>query len=293
MTGPGHAHGPVVRVLGLLVTLALLITACSDGDRSDETGDGPPPSLDPTTPLRIDTVSGPAEYVTGGDAVVAVDSPAGLPLDDLVVTAADGTDLTDRFTLDPRPHGPENAPARLTATIDDLPPGETTLTASAGGHTTSVTLIDHDIAGPLFSGPHQSPFVCTTEQAGLGPPGAECAATTTFSWQYWSTDGQLLDLPPDGSLPDDVDTVTTATGAAVPFVVRLERTVLNRSITTIAVLDPHPDRRPDHRRGPHGTPAVGTDASSCDSGAAAEPPTPRARRRRTSSTRTCWVPATP
>ncbi|HEY6531140.1 MAG TPA: DUF6351 family protein, partial [Acidimicrobiales bacterium] len=240
-TGPGLRPRPVVRVLALVaLAIVLVTTGCSGGgDDRDEQGTGPPSGVATSDePLRVTTLSGPPLYVTGGDAVVAVDSPARRSLDDVRITIDDGTDITERFVPDPRPHGPSDAPPRLIATLTDLPPGESTVRATSGDATAELTLVDHDPTGPLFSGPHQSPFVCTTERAGLGAPLDDCGAATTVSWQYWNSDGQLLDLPRPGELPPDAATTSTSEGAEVPFVVRLERSVLNRSITTIAVLDP-------------------------------------------------------
>jgi hypothetical protein len=42
-----------------------------------------------------------------------------------------------------------------------------------------LTVIDHPITGPVFSGPHEQPFVCETEEAGLGAPlDADCSIAT-------------------------------------------------------------------------------------------------------------------
>ncbi len=39
-----------------------------------------------------------------------------------------------------------------------------------GRPTASVTLTNHPVTGPIFSGPQQQPFVCKTQTAGLGFP---------------------------------------------------------------------------------------------------------------------------
>jgi hypothetical protein len=42
-----------------------------------------------------------------------------------------------------------------------------------------LTVINHPITGPIFSGPHEQPFVCETEAAGLGAPlDADCSIAT-------------------------------------------------------------------------------------------------------------------
>jgi hypothetical protein len=229
----------VVALAGILGVLGA--TACSG---SDDTGTGPRPTVDPdAAPLRITTLSGPPAFVTGTTAVVAVDSPAGRSLDDVRVTSGHGTDvvdLTDVFAPDEHRYGPDGAPPRLVAFLDRIPIGESTLTATSGDDSASITLVAHsNVEAALFSGPRQSPFVCASEPIGLGPPGADCSGVNTVTFRYWNTDGELLDLPGSpGELPPDVATTTTSEGEDVPLVVRLERSVDNRSITTTAVLDP-------------------------------------------------------
>ena len=46
---------------------------------------------------------------------------------------------------------------------------------------------NHPVTGPVISGPHQTPFVCETEKAGLGrPTDADCSVPTKFQWFYRS-----------------------------------------------------------------------------------------------------------
>jgi hypothetical protein len=234
--GRSRSHGPR-PVAAALVALALVAAACSSAG-SGSTSDSDP-SSGPKAALRITTLSGPAEYVTGGDAVVGVDSPAGRTLDGVTVTL-DGADVTGRFSPDTSPHRASNASPRLVGRLTDLPPGTSELVATSGDDRATVTLTDHDIAGPLFSGPHQSPFVCTTEAAGLGAPGPECGASSTVAWRYVTTAGSMVDLADPNAVPADAATTTTTEGRQVPFVVRVETSVLNRAIVETAILDPHP-----------------------------------------------------
>lgn len=214
------------------LALALLATACSGSD-----GAGPSPSAN--DPLRITSVSGPAPYVTGGDAVVAIDSPEGLALDDVVVSL-DGTDVTSRFTPDTSAFRSAGAAPRLLGTLTDLPEGTSTVTATLGDHDAALELVDHPVAGPLFSGPHQSPYVCTTEENGLGPPGDECSAPAEVTWRYVDADSVSHELADPTAVPADAATTVTSLGTRVPFVVRVERAVLNRAVVETAILDPTP-----------------------------------------------------
>jgi hypothetical protein len=118
----------------------------------------------------------------------------------------------------------------------------------------SKKLRNHPIEGPIFSGPHQEPFVCKTIQAGLGEPlvdnqdgkgfrvpapdgttagwSRNCSANTTVDWLYRrASGGNLVPLPP-GPLPADVAMID----GKVPFVVRRERGTINRFIYSLAML---------------------------------------------------------
>lgn len=119
--------------------------------------------------------------------------------------------------------------------------------------------------GPLFSGPHQYPFVCRTESSDLGQPlidnftgdgipvlaevdgeksgdiagyCKDCSAVTRVDYLYRSTDGGFYPLERFAPHPSDLATTTTNAGATVPYIVRLERGTINRFIYGIAILDP-------------------------------------------------------
>ena len=92
----------------------------------------------------------------------------------------------------------------------------------------------------MFAGPLLTPYACTTAGAGLGPPSdANCNAPQTTTWTYQSTDGTVKDLPDPSVRPADVAT-TTVGGKDVPFIVRLEKGVIDRGIYSIWTLDPEP-----------------------------------------------------
>ena len=54
--------------------------------------------------------------------------------------------------------------------VDGLNDGENTIVATAGDASVTLTVINHSKNGPVFSGPHLEPWVCTTDAAGLGAP---------------------------------------------------------------------------------------------------------------------------
>ncbi len=82
--------------------------------------------------------------------------------------------------------------------------------------------------------------MCTTEEAGLGAPGPECSAAAQVSWRYATAEGTFRELADPTTVPADVASTVTTEGRQVPFVVRVERTVLNRAIVETSILDPAP-----------------------------------------------------
>src|SRR5207302_3746457 len=79
----------------------------------------------------------------------------------------------------------------------------------AGG--ASLTLTNHPISGPIFSGPHEMPFTCMTgkftlpaSKETLGAPiDADCSVKTRVDYVYRSKRGEFKPLP-GGARPDDV-----------------------------------------------------------------------------------------
>ncbi|MCD9622725.1 DUF6351 family protein [Rhabdothermincola salaria] len=235
LTTPPARPLRALRGLVVVVALALVAAACTGGgDEADRPGPVAP-SVDPDAPLRILSLSTPAAYVTNGNVLVGIDSPTGLSLDDVSVDV-DGRDVTSAFTFSDDPHAAPDAPPRLVGVVQGLPLGESTITAALDDEAAELTVDVHPVDGPLISGPQLSPFVCTTEAAGLGPPEDDCWARSQVRWMYRTTSGTLRDLADPAVVPDDVAVLD----GDRPFIVRLETAVLNRSITTFAMLDPHP-----------------------------------------------------
>jgi Tannase-like family of unknown function (DUF6351) len=215
-----------------VVGLAATAVACSDdgGDSGDSAGTDPGDAA-----LAVEVVSSRPEYVSGGDALVAVTVPDGVDVADVTVEVG-GTDVTDAFPPDPDDDG------RLVGLVDDLPEGESEIVATAAGETAAVAVVDHPLTGPMFSGEHLPLYACTTESFGLAPstPADGCAAPTEVTWQYADGEGSLHDLPDPTAPPADAATVDIA-GRQVPFVVRTERGTINRAVYTVTALDPAPD----------------------------------------------------
>lgn len=202
--------------------------------------------------IELRVLSSPAEYVSGGDARVEVRVPPGLQ--DRVELY-----LNDRrLRIDPRRKGD-----RVQAVIRGLVPGRNRLEALVKGRweRDTIKLINYPIGGPMFSGPQQQPFVCTTAQGAAGrqpivqstlPPGTrvfdsagnvigysrDCAIETFVTYLYRTTANAWATMPADGSRPADLAQVTMPDGRTVDFVVRREVGTINRFLYSFAMLAP-------------------------------------------------------
>jgi hypothetical protein len=210
--------------------------------------------------LTIEVLSSNPDQVSGGDALLRVEVGPLTALETVRVTR-NGEDVTARFTAD-------EADRTLTGLVDGLRLGDNEISARAGGTGPigRLTLRNHPVTGPIFSGPQQYPFLCRTEQAELGQPlvdnsegqgmrvyaldeqgnktdevvgwSRDCSAETQIRYFYRTTGGSMAPFPTDGSVPGNIATTTTLDGATVDFVVRRERGTINRFIYQIAMLAP-------------------------------------------------------
>jgi len=181
--------------------------------------------------LSLTVLSGRADTVTGGDALIAVDGA-----DEATVVTADGRDVTPSFTA---------VNGRLIGLVEGLPLGTSEVTARSASGSETLEIQNHPASGPVFSGP-QHPMYCTASGApwNLGPTDEDChVAEARVSFRYRTTGGAWADYPADGSTPGDVATATVE-GRTVPYVVRVERGTINRAVYETAMLagpaDPAP-----------------------------------------------------
>ncbi|MGH2830717.1 MAG: DUF6351 family protein, partial [Actinomycetota bacterium] len=182
-------------------------------------------------PVRIHVLSNRADLISGGDALVEIALPPGAgpaTVDD------DGRDVTAQFAM--RPGG------RFWGLVTGLDAGPNVLTVrlpdASGAH---ITIANHAIGGPIFSGGQILPWLCTTQTNGLRPAqDAQCNAPTTYELFYKSSDPTKSGFQPypgpPAPAPADVATTTTDRGETVSFIVRRERGTANRGIHDIAVL---------------------------------------------------------
>ncbi|MEO5695547.1 MAG: DUF6351 family protein, partial [Burkholderiaceae bacterium] len=211
------------RVHATVLGLSLILAACGGNDSNDA----------PPEALKVSVLSSRPDTVTGGSALVDIALPVGVSASG-VTLQANGTDVSS--VLSPTADG-----RHLRGLVTGLPVGDANLLAAGpgGGRRAELKVTTYPTTGPVFSGPHLTPFECRTTQSGLGAPlDVECSATTRYDWFYFTAAGARKPLAdPLATRPADVSTVTTIDGKTVPFIVRVESRTLNRSIVRIAVLD--------------------------------------------------------
>lgn len=221
--------GRPLRWPALVIAVALVAAACSadDGSAGDTTVDrGSPPDL------GIEVVSTRADIVTGGDALIAVTLPADREPADVTITS-NGANVSDQFTADGM---------QLVGLVDGLAEGENELAATAGDESADLTVVNHPIGGPVFSGPHFPLQSCTTESFDLPATTIEegCWFEPIVRWVYVTAEDETVPLEDPATVPDDAATVEVD-GEEVPFVIRQEWGAINRGINRIDVLDPSPE----------------------------------------------------
>jgi hypothetical protein len=184
--------------------------------------------------LSISSVSARSDTVSGGDVLVRVDVPQNASLSDVQVFL-NGADVTSKFL-------PDASGRALIGLVSGLGLGENVLTAATRRTNPStnarLVLRNSPLSGPVFSGPHQRPWICETASAGLGPAPASgpCVASTRYDWFYRASDNTFKPLP-SGPLPADLVQTTTIDGRVVNYIVRVESGTIDESIFRIAIID--------------------------------------------------------
>ena len=226
----------------LLVLVAVVMVATSaaivagQGARNDGT-------------FEIKVLSNRADLLSGGNALVEIALPVGIEPSALQVRLENGEsgghDVTSIFAR--RSNG------KVQGLVSGLPTGPSTLVALIEGRnarTVRLSLTNYPIGGPSFAGPQVQPWICMTEEAGLGPAtDAQCNAPSKVEWFYKSTppaaapsdqqgrQGANVLQPYDPAAPpSDIAMTTTDEGKTVPYIVRREMGTIDRGIYVFAVL---------------------------------------------------------
>jgi hypothetical protein len=206
-----------------------------------------PPAMD----FTIEVLSGRPDTIAGGDTLVRIAVPRTVPIHQAIVTL-NGVDITTQFTSD-------GEARTMTALLTGLALGDNELAvtpraAAPGRPSATLTLVNHPIEGPVFSGPHELPYFCATQSfnlpAGLGNLGAtsdpNCHIPTRVDYIYRTTANTLAHWPAGATAyPANMATTTTTQGKTVPYVLRMETGTVNRAIyQTVVLHDPLTEASP-------------------------------------------------
>lgn len=231
----------LIRVLRFTgICIAWILTACTQQ----------------TEPPIITTVGGRADLISGGDALVEIQLPAKAKYKNLKVELA-GADITSQFKM--------MDDGKVLGVVNNLVNGENQLIAQVGQGAAQLTITNHPIGGPMFSGKQIQPWVCAAPQAkegdadhpaliasGLSTEAVDeqCNIAAEVKYYYRTTNhcGRDPDNPRrpipcfksydvNAPAPADLAQTTTYLGETIPYIVRVERGTINRGIYDIAVLD--------------------------------------------------------
>ena len=107
--------------------------------------------------LGLRVLSSPAQYVSGGDARIEISAPAAQHAD--VQLRLNGALVSVPLVA---------SGDTLQGVVTGLVNGRNRLEARLAAERRTLVLTNHPITGPMFSGPKQMPFVCTTIQGAVG-----------------------------------------------------------------------------------------------------------------------------
>lgn len=217
-----------VRTAAALAVAALLAGCGGGGGGGSNSG-----------PLLLSVLSSEPAWVSGGDALVKVNTSA----------ATQGLALRTSGGATATALGADPADGKALFLVSGLGEGNNQITAEIrqGNVTLSgdpLQVTNHPRTGPMFSGPHETPFACQTDTFRIYPGGpflgaatdANCSANTRVDYVYRTNAGAYAALPSTSAVPADAATTTTTDGRTVPYIVRIETGVVNRSIYQTAVL---------------------------------------------------------
>jgi hypothetical protein len=172
--------------------------------------------------ISLEVRSNRADMISGGDALVRVvlppkTSPSTVRID------VDGRDVTRAFAVRRNGH--------FEGLLGGLKVGRNHVTARSRSGAARITVTNHPVGGPVFSGPQIQPWYCLE-----GARDKQCNRPTSFSWSYMSSvTGEFSAYDP-ANPPPDVATTTTDQDKTVPYIVRVEKGNMDRNQYLIAVL---------------------------------------------------------
>ncbi len=199
--------------------------------------------------LRITTISTRSDTVSGGSVLVKIETNRSKAP---VRVVLNNHDVSSLFKVQPD--------GSLLGLVSGLNFGRNQLFAETEGQRgergeghASLVLTDYPSSGPVFSGPHETPFICMTAQFTLpastltlgAPLDSDCSVATRVDYVYRASNNTFKPLPAGNAYPMDLIDTTTTTGKTVRYIVRVETGTINRAIYQTAVLhDPLKDPAP-------------------------------------------------
>ncbi len=202
------------RIVGIGVAAVLLCAPAVDAGAKPK-----------GSPVRIEVLSNRADLISGGDALVAVEPPAGAEPAAIRVRL-NGGDVTGEFAV--RDDG------RFEALLDDLRLGANRVRAKVAGVPRSAATLEitnHPNGGPVFSGPQVQPWVCQETAVD-----AQCNQPAEYEYTYKPEGGSGFQPYDPDNPPSDVADTTTDEGETVPYIVRTETGYQARDQYRIAIL---------------------------------------------------------
>lgn len=185
----------------------------------------PPAHSKPRGYPRITVLSGRADLITGGTALVAIHLPSRAAVHGITVRVGHRT-ITHHFAFRPDGH--------FEGLVNRLHNGQNKLqVVLANGKGARLTLTNHPNTGPLIAGPQLHPWVCEK-----GARDKACDKPTFYSLAYKSTDPTKSGFQPYDrkNPPSDVATTTTDNGRTVPFIIRTEVGYMDRDQYKVTAL---------------------------------------------------------
>jgi Tannase-like family of unknown function (DUF6351) len=188
-----------------------------------------PASASASNRMQIVVLSGRADLVSGGEALVQIVPPSGVGARRVKVSL-NGRNVTREFAV--------RSDRRFYGLLAGLRNGVNLLVARLpDGSGAEIHIDNHPIGGPIFSGFQIQPWQCTTADNGLGPArDAKCDAPVKFSYMYMSKSAMGFAAYSPATPPSDVAMTTTDQGRRVPYIVRVEEGTQDRGIYELAVL---------------------------------------------------------
>lgn len=271
----------------MALAVAWLVAGCGGGDDAPRFVAVPPAASQPepgpgggngpgAAPApRILVISNRADLVSGGDALVEIQWPEGVDPATAKITL-DDVDIAKAFAR--RPNG------RYMGLVTGLKVGDNTLAAGLPSGNARITITNHPIGGPVFSGAQMQPWICATRtakavtvkgNAGSAPASAtattkasglegdpvddQCNAGTLYTYYYRKasaptsctfgiTGGNACYTQYDpASMPADSEIAdfTNDRGDTAKDLIRVERGTINRTIYALAApFDPRDTNMP-------------------------------------------------